>query len=224
MAKVNILPSVHKTVKEVQERLKFLHFYNGALSDVWDTLTEEAVKKFQSWGDLDVDGIVGPKTAALLFTSEHVPAHNTKPSSHEPMLFDAESQKELDACHPLLKKVLIEARKRIPFQILESRRGRAEQELAFRRKTSKVHYGDSAHNWKIALAADCVPIHLDWDDLPSFKKIGHVIMEVAKELKVPMRWLGDPNRDGDDSDGWDFPHVELHPWRDYRGQSEPYRP
>lgn len=220
-------------VSDVQEKLKFLHFYNGAISNVWDTLTEEAVKKFQHHGGLLVDGIVGPKTAALLWGDqipkhpqvESLVVHAESPQPHpETLLFDEVSQRELEACHPLLKKVLIAARHRIGFQILQSRRGRAEQELAFNRGHSKVHYGSSAHNWSPALAADCAPVHLDWDDLPAFKAVGRTIMEVAKELGVPMRWLGDPNMDGSTVDGWDFPHVELHPWRDYKKDSKPYRP
>lgn len=227
---------VNVKVSDVQERLKFLHFYKGAISNLWDTFTEEAVKKFQAHGDLLVDGIVGPKTAALLW-GDQLPIHEiavTKPEHVETivvehpntdhLLFDEDSQRELEACHPLLKKVLIEARKRIGFQILQSRRGRAEQELAFNRGHSKVHYGNSAHNWSPALAADCVPVHLDWDDLPAFKAVGRMIVHVAKELEVPVRWLGDPNGDGKETDGWDFPHIELHPWRDYRKDSKPYRP
>lgn len=138
--------------------------------------------------------------------------------------FDPISLKELKDAHPLLRKVLIEARKRIVFQILQSRRGRVEQELAFRRGHSKVHYGNSAHNWSPSLAADCVPVPLNWKDVQSFKKVGRVIIQVSKEMKIPMRWLGDPNRDGNEVDGWDFPHVELHPWRNFKKQSAPYRP
>lgn len=226
---------VTASIKDVQERLKFFHFYHGAITNVWDTLTEEAVKKFQHLHGLSVDGVVGPKVANALWGDqipsttvvEPITVHADQSLVEEHyngLLFDKESQHELDACHPLLKKVLIEARKRIGFQILQSRRGRAEQELAFRHGHSKVHYGSSAHNWSPALAADCVPLDLDWDELEEFKKVSRMIVKVAKELGVEVRWLGDPNMDGNEVDGWDFPHIELHPWRDYKKESKPYRP
>jgi peptidoglycan LD-endopeptidase CwlK len=232
--KTHILEDVTHDLYDIQERLAFLHMYHGVVDGRWGPKTEEAVKKFQDWQELRVDGIVGKITEAALFgdpeTGEGTAKRGDKhgggeiPRSSFEKYFDKHSVDELMETHPLLQKVLLEARKKIPFKILQSRRGRVEQELAFRRGHSKAHYGDSAHNWSPAVANDCVPVDLDWDDKQSFIAVGRVIVQTAKELNISVRWLGDPNRDGSTADGWDFPHFELHPWRTYAKESKPYRP
>jgi peptidoglycan L-alanyl-D-glutamate endopeptidase CwlK len=150
--------------------------------------------------------------------------------------FDAASTKRLNKAHPLLQKLLKAARKKSALSILDSQRGRAAQELAFRRGNSKAHFGQSAHNWSPSIACDVVPVDspnkVDWDNIAAFKAMGKVIgcynpstgagYGLAKEMKIPVRWLGDPNFDGAFADGWDFPHFELHPWRTFAANSRPF--
>lgn len=49
-------------VKDLQEALIELDFKPGAVDGVFGVYTESAVKMFQSWANLDQDGIVGPLT------------------------------------------------------------------------------------------------------------------------------------------------------------------
>jgi peptidoglycan hydrolase-like protein with peptidoglycan-binding domain len=49
-------------VKALQEALIELDFKPGAVDGVFGVFTESAVKMFQSWANLDQDGIVGPLT------------------------------------------------------------------------------------------------------------------------------------------------------------------
>ncbi len=49
-------------VKDLQEALIELDFKPGAVDGVFGVFTESAVKLFQSWANLDQDGIVGPLT------------------------------------------------------------------------------------------------------------------------------------------------------------------
>lgn len=53
-------------VVKIQQRLKQWGYYGGAVDGVFGSGTLAAVKRFQKKNGLTADGIVGPKTAALL--------------------------------------------------------------------------------------------------------------------------------------------------------------
>lgn len=53
-------------VKEIQEGLKNLGFYNGAIDGVLGPMSKNAIKEFQKKFNLDVDGIAGEQTQAEL--------------------------------------------------------------------------------------------------------------------------------------------------------------
>ena len=138
--------------------------------------------------------------------------------------FDAGSAKRLKNAHPLLQKLMNEAIKKTSFMILDSQRGRAAQELAFKQKRTKVHFGNSAHNWSPAIALDVVPLPVDWKNTKAFVALSEVILPLAKELGIPVRWGGDWNMNGKTSDESfvDMPHYELHPWRKWAKESKPF--
>ena len=50
----------------IQKRLKQWGYYDGAVDGVFGTATERAVKLFQKKNGLQVDGVIGPKTAAAI--------------------------------------------------------------------------------------------------------------------------------------------------------------
>lgn len=101
--------------------------------------------------------------------------------------------------------------------MLDSTRGRAAQEKAFRDGNSKAKFGQSAHNYVPAIAVDLFPKPYSWSNLQAFDALSIVVMNIAKARGVPVRWGGDWNMDGarTTSDAWDKPHFELHPWREY---------
>lgn len=129
--------------------------------------------------------------------------------------FSAASEASLAKCLPQLQAIARAAIKEIDFKVLDSTRGRAAQEKAFAQGNSKVRFGDSAHNYVPAVAFDLFPAPYDWNNRQAFINLSKVILRVAKEQGVPLRWGGDWNGDGNLSDGWDMPHYELTPWRDY---------
>lgn len=124
--------------------------------------------------------------------------------------------------HPLLRSIVDEAIKEIDFKILDATRGRAAQIRAFLQGTSKAKFGQSAHNYVPAIAVDLFPAPYDWENREAFIRLSKVILRIAKEKGIPLRWGGDWNMDGNLSDGWDMPHFELHPWREYAKQSKLY--
>lgn len=139
-------------------------------------------------------------------------------------VFGKVSKANLAQAHPELQRLLIAAIKVIDFRILDSMRGRDEQELAFARGHSKAHFGQSAHNYSPSIAVDLFPKPYDWNNKQSFIDLWRVIgwwdgskgIGLAKALKIPIRWGGDWNMNGRfTDDGWDFPHFELYPWRSW---------
>ena len=139
-----------------------------------------------------------------------------------PFNFSKASKASRAKLHPQLKLLVDEAIKEIDFKILDSTRGRAAQEKAFRQGNSKARFGDSAHNYVPAIAVDLFPAPYDWDDRQAFINLSKVILRIAKEKGIPLRWGGDWNMDGNLSDGWDMPHFELHPWRTWAKKSKLY--
>ncbi|HEX6863195.1 MAG TPA: peptidoglycan-binding domain-containing protein, partial [Thermoanaerobaculia bacterium] len=64
------LGSSGEEVVRIQERLRDLGLYTGAIDGRFGGGTESAVKAFQAQEDLEVDGIVGPETFEALFDEE----------------------------------------------------------------------------------------------------------------------------------------------------------
>jgi peptidoglycan L-alanyl-D-glutamate endopeptidase CwlK len=130
------------------------------------------------------------------------------------------SQRSLSAraeLHPKLQQIVDEAIKVVDFVILDAQRGRAEQEKAFRGGFSKAHFGESAHNFKPAVALDIVPFPIDFNNVAGFRQIAKVFVDTGKRLQIPIRWGGDWDMDGDwkDERFLDWGHFELHKWQDF---------
>lgn len=208
-----------KSILEIQTRLRALGLYKGLLDGKQSKggPTEKAIMAFQSANGLQADGIAGARTQAVLF-----PPVVTTVST----LFDKQSVINLGKAHPSLQKVMNEARKHVEFRVLDATRGEAAQTKAYNEKASKAKFGQSAHNYTPAIAVDIFPAPYNWKDRASFEKAAEIIMRVAREMKVPLRWGGDWNMDGNKttSDSWDMPHFELHPWRDYAKGAQLVRP
>ena len=155
-------------------------------------------------------------------------------------MLDEKSLINLNKSHPLLQKLMLAAdekcRKELGFDlcILDSLRGKAAQEKAFKEGNSKARFGESAHNYFPAIANDVVPDYdpdflkrkIRWEAVPDFLKLNKLIGQydpaqvskgygLAKALRIPITWGGDWDGDGDrfDQKLIDLPHYELRPWR-----------
>jgi len=124
----------------------------------------------------------------------------------------------------------------IDFKILDATRGRAAQRKAQAQGNSKVGFGNSAHNYVPALAVDLFPAPYNWPDdklltakekkeaRDAFLRMGKLGLAIPSKHNIlgpdgkplVLRWGGDWNMDGNTSDGWDMPHFEIHPWRNFR--------
>ncbi len=113
------------------------------------------------------------------------------------------SQAKLNSCHSDLILLINEVAKTEKCAVICGHRGKAEQEKAYLSGTSRAKWGQSKHNQMPSLAVDVVPLPLDWDNIESFEKLGSIIMEKAKELKINIKWGRDFTKLKD------YPHFEL---------------
>lgn len=138
--------------------------------------------------------------------------------------FNKSSLDRLKQSHPLLQKLLGAAILEYDFIIAGSQRNRKDQEAAYKGGFSKVHFGDSAHNWSPSIAVDIYPAPYNpKTPVKEFVKLQiEVIKPLAKKLEIPIRQGIDWNRNGNlTDDKWDdLPHIELHPWREWAKKSK----
>lgn len=97
------------------------------------------------------------------------------------------------------------------FTVLCGHRNKEDQDKAFAEGNSKTPWPKSKHNKIPSWAVDIAPYPIDWNDMDRFKQLAKIVLRIADELAVPIRWGGDFNTDGDKTtnDAWDKPHFEL---------------
>jgi len=151
--------------------------------------------------------------------------------------FGARSLEKLAMLDPRLRGLLEVAIKHVDFVILETRRGKRDQDEAFAMGRSKVRWPYSNHNCPIedphkpksswaedpnglSAAVDVAPWfpnypHIRWADEDAFYYLQGVIKGLAVAHGVGIRFGGDWDMDGllnhrDPQGGFnDLPHVEL---------------
>lgn len=117
--------------------------------------------------------------------------------------FSIRSKKNLSTCHSDLQRLFNEVVKEVDCEVICGYRGRKEQDRAFMSGKSRARYGQSKHNKKPSLAADVVPLPLDWNNIESFEKLGQKVLEKASSLGIKIRWGRDFSKIKD------YPHYEL---------------
>lgn len=127
--------------------------------------------------------------------------------------FSNRSTLALRTCHPDLQKVFTEAIKHIDFMVLEGHRGQEAQDKAFRTGYSQVRWPNGKHNKVPSLAVDIAPYPIRWGDTERFVYFAGVIMGIASQMGIKLRWGGDWNQDTEvrDERFRDWGHFELVP-------------
>lgn len=113
------------------------------------------------------------------------------------------SRQKLQTCHSDLIKLVTSVSEVTNIAVICGHRGKHEQEQAFLKGTSKAKWGQSKHNKIPSMAVDIVPLPLDWNDIPSFEKMGETVLEIAKKLNIKIKWGRDFSKLKD------YPHFEL---------------
>jgi peptidoglycan L-alanyl-D-glutamate endopeptidase CwlK len=125
--------------------------------------------------------------------------------------FSSQSLERLRTCHTSLQKVFNEVIKHVDCTILCGYRSEAEQQEAFRTGKSKVVFPNSKHNTNPSLAIDACPYPVDWNDTKRFYYFAGLVMGIAKNLGIELRYGGDWDSDFDlkDQNFFDLPHFEM---------------
>lgn len=123
---------------------------------------------------------------------------------------------QFNTLHPDLQRVLTEAIKYFDFSILEGFRDEEAQNRAYAKGLSKVRWPLGKHNSNPSHAVDIAPYPIDWSDerkaTERFVLLAGVILCLAAQMNITIRWGGDWNRNNDtrDEKGFrDYPHFEL---------------
>lgn len=132
--------------------------------------------------------------------------------------FSKISKQRLLTCDGRLRAICDEAIKVTDFMVVCGHRSKEEQEKAFIEKKTKLRFPNSKHNSMPSKAVDLAPVkykdgraYVDWNNLDAFKELAGVILSVAKQQNVKLRWGGDWNMNGKTTDERfiDMPHYEL---------------
>lgn len=125
--------------------------------------------------------------------------------------FSTRSIGRLTTCDKELQEVMHSAIKYIDFTILEGYRDEFRQNEMVERGLSKLKWPHSKHNSTPSLAVDVAPWPIDWNDHNRFYFLAGIILGISNEMKIPIRWGGDWDRDYDLKDNRfdDLCHFEL---------------
>lgn len=129
--------------------------------------------------------------------------------------FGAASEKQLATCDDRLQRLLREAIKYLDFTVVEGHRNEEDQEKAYAKGASKLHWPKGNHNARPSRAADIAPFPIDWSEkttaLARFAFLSGVVHACAQQLGIRVRFGWDWNRNLDPRDETflDWPHIEL---------------
>ncbi len=129
--------------------------------------------------------------------------------------FSDESRNALDSCDYRLVQVAERAIQIMDFKVLEGHRNKETQNRYYEKGTSTLRWPDGKHNRIPSLAMDVAPYPIDWSNHPKaisrFYLLAGVILAVADELGVKLRWGGDWDGDWDlfDQNFDDLGHFEI---------------
>lgn len=131
--------------------------------------------------------------------------------------FSQDSFSKLSTCHMDLQVLFFEVIRTFDCTILEGFRNEQEQEEAFKKGNSKLHWPNGKHNHSPSQAVDASPYPIEWNNIPRFYWFAGYVMGIAQKLRDEgkmthaIRYGGDWNNDkiiGDQTFN-DLVHFEL---------------
>lgn len=129
--------------------------------------------------------------------------------------FGDKSKKELATCVKGLQIVANAAIEIMDFTVLEGHRNERDQNIAFAKGLSQRQWPNGEHNEKPSKAMDVAPWPIDWKNeeksIQRFVLLAGVMLAVAHQKGIKLRWGGDWNRNFDTRDEKfrDYGHFEV---------------
>ena len=132
--------------------------------------------------------------------------------------FGENSRKNLDQCHWELQKLMERVVEVRDISIICGIRNRVDQNQMFDEGKSKLRWPDGKHNVEDATelsdAVDIVPWPEQYSDSMTMIHVAGIVMGIAAEMNMQIRWGGDWNRNADLNDQefkdlWHFERVNL---------------
>ncbi len=111
-------------------------------------------------------------------------------------IFSKASFSKLTTCHSDLQVLFFEVIKYFDCTILEGYRNEQDQEAAFAKGNTKLHWPHGKHNANPSMAVDAAPYPLNFNDEKLFIWFGGFVMGIAQKLKEEgkmshsVRWGG----------------------------------
>jgi peptidoglycan L-alanyl-D-glutamate endopeptidase CwlK len=125
--------------------------------------------------------------------------------------FSNKSKARLKLCHGGIITVMNKAIEIVDFSILSTYRGEAEQTKLYVGGLSKLQYPHSKHNWMPSHGIDVAPYPIDFENRERFVYLAGIILGIASQEIVNLRWGGDWDMDNDlhDQTFMDLGHFEV---------------
>lgn len=129
------------------------------------------------------------------------------------------SADRLATCHPVLQQVVLAALQICELHVIVGHRGQADQDAAYASGASKLKWPNGKHNSLPSLAVDLAPdvipdngkADIDWKYVAHFYYLAGVMLAVAYDMGVKLRWGGDWDSDGNlkENTFQDLGHFEV---------------
>lgn len=125
--------------------------------------------------------------------------------------YSAASRSRLVTCDPRLIGVFERVIEIVDCTIIEGHRDEARQNEMFRTGKSQIRWPDGKHNPLPSLAIDAAPYPIDWKDRERATLFAGVVLGVASQIGVTLRWGGDWDSDFqvNDNNFDDLWHFEI---------------
>lgn len=108
-------------------------------------------------------------------------------------MFGSKSLEILKTCDVRLQEICNAAIQIMDFSIIAGTRNKADQDKAYAEGHSCAKWGQSLHDCLPSKAVDIIPypfVQADWKDVARFKALADVMLKVAAEKKIKIRWGG----------------------------------